>query len=78
MTIAKTKLRLVEGEGRANPASQDRAGRAAPGVAARLRHTATIGFRSATVWPVFTSRTHYGAPVPRGHRAFILGQREWR
>jgi hypothetical protein len=34
---------------------------------------------SGTVFrPMFTHRVHYGAPKPRGHRAFILAKQEWR
>jgi hypothetical protein len=35
----------------------------------RLSHT--------TIRPIFTSRTHYGAPKPRGHRQFTGPQRGW-
>jgi hypothetical protein len=62
---------------RANARSEHRAGRATPQAASRLGHTATIGFRGATVWPLFTHRT-LRPPQARGHRAFILAKEVWR
>lgn len=36
-----------------------------------LRVSVRIAERSATVTPIFTHRTHYGAPKARGHRQWM-------
>jgi hypothetical protein len=42
-----------------------------------LRHTVSVRIASATIRPVFTTRTHYGAPKAPGHRQFTGPQRGW-
>lgn len=68
------KRRESLGDSWAIARSEHRATQATPGAPTGLRHTVSVGYRGATVYPLFTSRT-LRPPRAKGHREWMGDKR---